>query len=58
VRPRSAGATWQGWDRRARRDRRTRILVAIVAWIVLSFLASAVVIGILTIVGFVIAILG
>lgn len=55
MRPRSAGASWQAWDRRERRLQGAALLAA---WILLTFLSAAAVIGILTIVGFILAILG
>lgn len=55
MRPRSAGATWQGWERR---DRRRRIARAVLAWLVVALLGWLTLIGLLTVIGFIIAIAG
>jgi hypothetical protein len=53
MRPRSAGSSWQAWDRRERR-RRT---INLIAWLITFGLAFLVVVGAFTVVAFLIIVL-
>ena len=54
MRPRSAGASWQAWDRQ---ERRRRIAIAVAAWVIILGTAFLAVVGTFTVVTFLIIVL-